>query len=115
MTLDLAQIQAGLAAQSGGGVDEKKQQQKAQMEERKNELLHRILTPAALERLNNIGAANPEQKTSVENLLLQSAPSLTQQIDDDQFKMILEQASKTRQEVKVTVKRKTSHWDDEDD
>jgi DNA-binding TFAR19-related protein (PDSD5 family) len=139
MSIDLDSLKAELGMQSGGSEQRKQQeQQKAMQEERKNTILHTLLTPEALERcsplyfllipflsrlivrllscplVNRIGIVKPEQKALVENMLFQLAPSLSEKVNEDALVKLIERVSSSAPEVKVTIKRRGGTWDDDD-
>ncbi|KAA6397499.1 MAG: hypothetical protein EZS28_006979 [Streblomastix strix] len=109
---DASQLQNG-----GAGSEQKKQQEEKEKREneQKNVILHKILTPEALERLNRIGLVKPEQKAQYEDTLIRAAHSFGQKLDENQLIDFLDHASSNKAAVRVTVKRKASSWDDDDD
>ncbi|KAK2948932.1 putative programmed cell death protein 5 [Blattamonas nauphoetae] len=114
--MDLQAIQSQLKSQGDSGdKSAEKAQQQAAMEDRKNQILHQILTPAALERLNRIGVVKPEEKMQLEQMLIRSAGQFSQQLGEDDLVEFLDQVRGAKKEVKVTIKRKTTQWDEDDD
>ncbi|MCL4324446.1 MAG: DNA-binding protein [Candidatus Thermoplasmatota archaeon] len=68
------------------------------------EVLRRILTPEARERLGRIRLAKPDAAAAVEQQLLGLALSgrLSRQIDDATLKAILEKVLPEKREIKIT-------------
>lgn len=68
------------------------------------EVLRRILTPEARERLGRIRLAKPDAAAAVEQQLLSLALSgrLTREIDDATLKAILEKVLPEKREIKIT-------------
>ncbi|MCI4365577.1 MAG: DNA-binding protein [Thermoplasmata archaeon] len=82
-------------------------QQEAEMQRRdaeRAELLRRILTPEARERLGRIRLAKPEVANSVEQQLISLASSgrLQRQVDDPTLRALLERVMPDRREIKIT-------------
>lgn len=75
----------------------------------KQEILRRILTPKARERLANVKLVRPELASFVENQLVALAQSgrLNKQIDDDELKEILaDLASRLTREYRIRLQEK---------
>jgi programmed cell death protein 5 len=82
-------------------------QQEAEMQRReaeRAELLRRILTPEARERLGRIRLAKPEVANSVEQQLISLASTgrLQRQVDDATLRALLERVMPERREIKIT-------------
>ncbi|MGC9009075.1 MAG: DNA-binding protein [Sulfolobales archaeon] len=84
-------------------------ERKAQEEAIKRELLRRILTPEARERLANLRLVKPELVEALENQLIALAQSgrLKIPVTDEELKEILYQISeRTRRDIRITIKEK---------
>jgi len=84
-------------------------ERKAQEEAIKRELLRKILTPEARERLANLRLVKPELVEALENQLILLAQSgrLKIPVTDEELKEILYQISeKTRRDIRITIKEK---------
>jgi programmed cell death protein 5 len=82
-------------------------QQEAEMQRRdaeRAEILRRILTPEARERLGRIRLAKPEVANGVEQQLISLASSgrLQRQVDDASLRALLERVMPDRREIKIT-------------
>ncbi len=68
------------------------------------EVLRRILTPEARERLGRIRLAKPDVATAVEQQLISLAASgrLQRQIDDATLRSLLERITPERREISIT-------------
>ncbi|HLM91472.1 MAG TPA: DNA-binding protein [Thermoplasmata archaeon] len=82
-------------------------QQDAEMQRReaeRAEVLRRILTPEARERLGRIRLAKPDIANSVEQQLINLAASgrLQRQVDDASLRALLERVMPERREIKIT-------------
>jgi programmed cell death protein 5 len=82
-------------------------QQEAEMQRRdqeRAEILRRILTPEARERLGRIRLAKPDIANSVEQQLIALAASgrLNRQVDDATLRQLLERVMPERREIKIT-------------
>ncbi|CAK9111844.1 Importin subunit alpha-6 (Karyopherin subunit alpha-5) [Durusdinium trenchii] len=89
---------------------------KRQEQEMKEEMLTRICTPEALDRLKRVGIVKPDVSTTVQNSLLNAARSgqLQSRVDEDQVKGMLEQVGQQKAAAsRVKIQRKT--YFDEDD
>jgi programmed cell death protein 5 len=81
--------------------------QQAEMERRsaeQKEVLRRLLTPEARERLGRIRLAKPDIAASVEQQIIQLAATgrLRRQIDDETLRQILERLMPEKREIKIT-------------
>ncbi len=81
--------------------------QQAEMERRsaeQREVLRRLLTPEARERLGRIRLAKPDVAQAVEQQVIQLAASgrLRRQIDDETLRQILERLTPDKREIKIT-------------
>jgi len=77
----------------------------AEFENLKKEVMRKVLTKEALERLGRVRMANPLVATQLEIYLFQlyQAGKLTEMVDDKKLKQILEVLSPQR---KIKIKRK---------
>jgi len=68
------------------------------------EILRRILTPEARERLGRIRLAKPDVAASVEQQLISLAASgrLTRAVDDTTLRALLERIAPDRREIRIT-------------
>ncbi len=97
-------------SQGGGGEYAAAQayaQQDAEMQRReaeRTEILRRILTPEARERLGRIRLAKPDVAQSVEQQLISLAASgrLQRQVDDPSLRALLERVMPEKREIKIT-------------
>ncbi len=81
--------------------------QEAEMQRRdseRQEILRRILTPEARERLGRIRLAKPDVAASVEQQLIALAASgrLQRQVDDATLRALLERIAPDRREITIT-------------
>lgn len=81
--------------------------QEAEMQRRQQErsdILRRILTPEARERLGRIRLAKPDVASSVEQQLISLAASgrLQRQVDDATLRSLLERIMPERREINIT-------------
>lgn len=93
--------------QSPQGPNPYAQAQQAEMERReaeRSEMLRRILTPEARERLGRIRLAKPDVAQAVEQQVIALAASgrLQRQIDDPTLRALLERIMPERREIKIT-------------
>ncbi len=75
----------------------------------KQEILRRVLTPEARERLSNIKLVKPELAKSLEDYLvgLSLSGRLNKVIGDEELKEILRQIDeRSRRDIRITVRRK---------
>ena len=94
-------------AQGGGVVDPYAAARQAEVDRReaeRSEILRRILTPEARERLGRIRLAKPEVAQAVEQQVISLAASgrLQRQIDDATLRALLERIMPERREIKIT-------------
>lgn len=90
-------------------VIEEEKRRRAEAEALKQEILRRILTPKARERLSNVRLVRPELAEFVENQLVTLAQTgrLNRQIDDEELKEILaDLASKLTREYRFKFQEK---------
>ncbi len=86
-----------------------KEEEELLKELQKQEVLRKILTPDARERLANLKLVRPEIAKAIEDYLVSLALSgrLNKVIDDDELKEILRQIDeRSRKETKIVVRRK---------
>ncbi len=81
--------------------------QEAEMQRRdaeRAEILRRILSPEARERLGRIRLAKPDVAASVEQQLIQLAASgrIQRQVDDATLRALLERIAPDRREIRIT-------------
>jgi programmed cell death protein 5 len=76
----------------------------ARRESERAEIMRRILTPEARERLGRIRLAKPEVAASVEQQLIALAASgrIQRQIDDATLRSLLERIAPERREINIT-------------
>ena len=98
----LAQLQNEQMAQ------EQQEEQQRQIENQRQMILKSILTNEARERLARIKLAKPDYATNLENQLIGLAQSrrLSEKINDEQLKQLLQQLTRTKREGKITFKRR---------
>jgi programmed cell death protein 5 len=92
--------QEGAAAQSYAAQDA----ERARREQERTEILRRILTPEARERLARIRLAKPDVAGSVEQQLIALAASgrLQRAIDDPTLRALLERITPEKREIRIT-------------
>lgn len=107
----------------GGGFPQNPEQAAAQEEQRKaqddqrQELLVRILTADARERLNRVRLVKPEKAMGIENMLLAAAQrgQIGDKITEDRLITLLQQVNEqTQKKTSVKIIRRTSALDDDD-
>jgi programmed cell death protein 5 len=91
----------------GGAASAQYAAQQAEMERRdaeRSEMLRRLLTPEARERLGRIRLAKPDIAQAVEQqvLALAAAGRLPRQIDDATLRALLERLMPERREINIT-------------
>ncbi|MEM0044187.1 MAG: DNA-binding protein [Sulfolobales archaeon] len=92
-----------------GELERAEKEKRLREEAIKQELLRRILTPEARERLSNIRLVKPELVSALENQLIALAQSgrIKVPISDEDLKEILSQISeRTRRDIRITIKEK---------
>ena len=91
----------------GGDVDINQIQQMKQLEEMKKQLMIKILTKEAYERLGRVRSVNPTLAAQAEAYLLQIYQTgLNRKITDDEMKEILKNVSSVTQKTDFRIKRK---------
>ncbi|HXQ48359.1 MAG TPA: DNA-binding protein [Thermoplasmata archaeon] len=99
---ELQDMQSG-----GGGPNPYAQAQQAEMDRReaeRAEVLRRVMTPEARERLGRIRLAKPDIAAAVEQQVFSLAASgrLQRQIDDATLRALLERLMPERREINIT-------------
>jgi len=92
--------------------------QKQQMEAQKDELMNRICTPEAVERLRRVGVVKTQLSKQVRDKLLQMAQSgqINSKVTEDQLIKMLEKEGESNANQKITIQRRKSlDSDDEED
>lgn len=102
----LREIQ-GMQAPAGAGPDPYAAAQQAEMQRRESEraeVLRRLLTPEARERLGRIRLAKPDVANAVEQQVINLAASgrLNRQVDDNTLRALLERIMPERRDIKIT-------------
>lgn len=88
---------------------EEQRRKAAEIEAQKQEILRKILTPEARNRLNNVKLVRPELAALIENQLIMLAQSgkIEEQITDEQLRELLaEITTRTRREYNIKIKEK---------
>ncbi|HXW67866.1 MAG TPA: DNA-binding protein [Thermoplasmata archaeon] len=95
-----AQLAPGPSAQQYAAQEAEMQRREAE----RAEILRRILTPEARERLGRIRLAKPDVASSVEQQLISLAASgrLQRQVDDATLRALLERMMPDRREITIT-------------
>jgi programmed cell death protein 5 len=93
--------------QSGGGANPYAQAQQAEMDRReaeRAEVLRRVMTPEARERLGRIRLAKPDVASAAEQQLfsLPASARLQRPIDDATLRALLERLMPERREINIT-------------
>jgi programmed cell death protein 5 len=98
----LAQLQAQASQEAAMAQAQQAELQRRQAEQ--YEILRRLLTPEARERLARIRMAKPEVAAAVEQqvIALASAGRLSRQIDDATLRALLERLMPERREIRIT-------------
>ena len=93
----LQELQQGLQEQKDA------EEQAVHIDAAKRQILMKVLTPEARNRLANIKLARPDFAAQIENLLIQLAQSgqLTEKIDDKQLKEILLKIQKKKRDITI--------------
>lgn len=89
---------------------EEERRRKLEAEAQKREILRRILTPKARERLNNVRLVRPELAEFVENQLIALAQTgrIEVPIDDDILRELLaELSARLHRDFNIRIKEKT--------
>ncbi len=98
----LQQMQGGDAAAAQAYAQQDAELQRREAE--RAEILRRILTPEARERLGRIRLAKPEVANAVEQQLIALAASgrIQRAVDDTTLRALLERIAPERREIKIT-------------
>lgn len=98
----LQEMQANEAANAQAYAAQEAEAQRRDAE--RSEVLRRILTPEARERLGRIRLAKPEVASAVEQQLISLAASgrIQRQIDDATLRSLLERIAPERREINIT-------------
>lgn len=98
----LQEMQANEAANAQAYAAQEADAQRREAE--RSEVLRRILTPEARERLGRIRLAKPEVASAVEQQLISLAASgrIQRQIDDATLRSLLERIAPERREINIT-------------
>lgn len=93
---------AGSAPQNAYAAAQQAEYERREAE--RQEILRRVLTPEARERLGRIRLAKPDVAQSVEQQVISLAASgrLTRPIDDPTLRALLERIMPERREIKIT-------------
>jgi len=109
------------AGSGGGGMPTQQQimeakQKEAQQEEMRSELLKKILTADAQERIKRIGIVKPEKARQVEDhLLAQAKNGIKQPYTEDQVKGLLESLADHGASTKATIQFDRRRFGDDSD
>ena len=100
---EIQDMQGGQPAQNPY-VAAAQQQEMERREAERAEMLRRLLTPEARERLGRIRLAKPDVAQAVEQQVISLAASgrLARQIDDGTLRALLERIMPERREIKIT-------------
>jgi len=88
---------------------EEERKRRAELEAQKQEILRRILTPEARDRLNNVKLVRPEIAQLIEEQLIMLAQSgrIAEPITDEQLREILQDIySKSRKDYNIRIREK---------
>ncbi|MFZ1023981.1 MAG: DNA-binding protein [Thermoplasmata archaeon] len=98
----LQEMQSGQVANAGAFAAQ--QQDQDRREQERSEILRRLLTPEARERLGRIRLAKPDVASAVEQQVIALAASgrLQRQIDDTTLRSLLERIMPERREINIT-------------
>jgi programmed cell death protein 5 len=98
----LQDMQASEAANAQAYAQQEAESQRREAE--RSEVLRRILTPEARERLGRIRLAKPDVANAVEQQLIALAASgrIQRQIDDATLRSLLERIAPERREINIT-------------
>lgn len=85
------------------GTLEEQDQQTQELEKQKRQILRRILTTSARERLGRIKVARPEMAETIENQLIMLAQSgkLENKINDEQLRMLLSKVIPKKRDISI--------------
>ncbi|RZN63483.1 DNA-binding protein [Methanonatronarchaeum sp. AMET6-2] len=88
------------------GAEGVSEEQEQEMENRKKQILRKIMTPEARQRLKNLSMVKPEFTESIQQQLIMLARSgrIQGKIDDDQLKEILKQAQGDKKDINIRRK-----------
>mmetsp|Transcript_8337 Transcript_8337/g.28599 ORF Transcript_8337/g.28599 Transcript_8337/m.28599 type:complete len:106 (-) Transcript_8337:3457-3774(-) len=96
---------------------QQQEEQRRAAEDQRQEMLVRILTPDARERLNRVRLVKPEKAVGIENMLLAAAQrgAIGEKITEDRLITLLTQVNEqTQKKTSVKIIRRTSALDDDD-
>jgi len=98
----LQDMQSNEAANAQAYANQEAEMQRREAE--RSEVLRRILTPEARERLGRIRLAKPEVASAVEQQLIALAASgrIQRQVDDATLRSLLERIAPERREINIT-------------
>ena len=101
---ELQEMQAGASVGANPAAVAAQQAEYERQQAERTELLRRVLTPEARERLGRIRLAKPEVAQAVEQQVISLALSgrLQRQIDDATLRALLERVAPERREIKIT-------------
>ncbi|AFH43245.1 DNA-binding protein [Fervidicoccus fontis] len=88
---------------------EERRRRATEAEAQKQEILRKILTPQARDRLNNVKLVRPELAEAIENQLIVLAQSgrITEPITEEQIKELLaEITTRSRKEFNIKIREK---------
>jgi len=88
---------------------EEEKRKRAELEAQKQEILRKILTPEARNRLNNVKLVRPEIAQLIEEQLIMLAQSgrIVEPLTDEQLREILEDIySRSRKEYNIKIREK---------
>ncbi|CAL8469228.1 g8769 [Coccomyxa elongata] len=123
----MQQLMSQYGGQGGTGAgaltpeaQQEQEEARQQNEERRAAMLVQVLQPQARERLARIALVKPDKARGVENLVLQMAQrgQITENVSEEKLIGLLEQINtqaSSRSQTKVTIQRRRTAWDDEDD
>ncbi len=98
----LQEMQSGQSVNAGAFAAQQQEQERREQE--RSEILRRLLTPEARERLGRIRLAKPDVASAVEQQVIALAASgrLQRQIDDPTLRALLERIMPERREINIT-------------
>ncbi|KAF2757562.1 double-stranded DNA-binding domain-containing protein [Pseudovirgaria hyperparasitica] len=102
---------------SGGEGQNKEDVQREREANARASMIAQILLPDAQDRLNRIRLVNATRAKDVEDRLIFLAQQrqLPGRVNEEQLKQLLGAVAEQKEEEKITVQRKGSRWDDDDD